>query len=496
MSNELPDTLYRAQELRALDRAATALFGIPGIVLMERAAAAALAHLRRSWPRARRIAVLCGHGNNGGDGFLLALLAAEAGLEVTLEMVGRPGRLRGDAREAARRCAEAGIEAAEEAPDLSRFDVVVDAMLGTGLDRQVGAPFAPAIERINRCGRPVLCIDVPSGLHSDTGVRLGAAVQASSTITFIGLKQGLFTGRGPGVAGDIAFDSLAVPEAAYACAVPSARCIRLAQFRDALGSRPRHAHKGDFGHVLVVGGDEGMPGAPRLAAEAAARSGAGRVTVATRAAHAATVSAFRPELMARGVESANALLPLLERADVLAVGPGLGTAQWGRTMLDAALAAGRPMVLDADALNLLDRDEGDLDLDGAVLTPHPGEAARLLGSSVAEVEADRFDAAERIRARSGSVVVLKGAGTLVEDGSERVSVCEGGNPGMASGGMGDVLCGVIAALIAQGFSLSLAARAGVWAHAEAADRAARAGGERGMLAGDVIDMLRRVLNPE
>ena len=381
-------------------------------------------------------------------------------------------------------------------PILSAFDVVVDAMLGTGLDREVGAPFATAVERVNRCRRPVLCIDVPSGLHTDTGVRLGTAVRATSTITFIGLKQGLFTGQGPGVAGKIAFDSLQVPEAAYACAAPSARRMRLEQFHEDLAPRPRGAHKGDFGHVLVIGGDEGMPGAPRLAAEAAARSGAGLVTVATRAVHVASIAASRPELMPRGVESWSALAPLLERASVVAIGPGLGTAQWGRALLDSALAAGKPMVLDADALNLVAEGDRELALDSAVLTPHPGEAARLLGIGTAQVEADRFDAAERIRSRSGAVVVLKGAGTLVEDGDDLVSVCEAGNPGMASAGMGDVLCGVIAALAAQGHPLARAARMGVCAHAEAADLAAGAGGERGMLAGDVIAMLRRVLNPQ
>ena len=495
MSTELPDTLYRARELRALDRAVTALFGIPGITLMERAAAAALRHLRRCWPDARRIAVLCGHGNNGGDGFLLARLAAGEGLEVSLEMRGSRARLRGDAQEAARRCSEAGIVPVSEALDLSRFDVVVDAMLGTGLDREVEGAFARAIERTNRCGRPVLCLDVPSGLQSDTGARLGAAVRATSTITFIGLKQGLFTGEGPELAGRVGFDSLQVPEAAYAAAVPSARRMRLEQFRSVLRPRPRHAHKGHFGHVLVIGGDEGMPGAPRLAAEAAARSGAGLVTVATRSAHAALIAASRPELMARGVERASVLGPLLDRASVVAIGPGLGDSAWGRSMLDAALAAGKAMVLDADALNLIAQESDDPELDGAVLTPHPGEAARLLGVDVAQVESDRFAAAEQICSRSGAVVVLKGAGTLVEDGDELVSVCHGGNPGMASAGMGDVLCGVVAALMAQGFSSSLAARIGVCAHAEAADSAARAGGERGMLAGDVIAMLRRVLNP-
>ena len=496
MSNELPVTLYRAQELRALDRTVTADFDVPGIVLMERAAASALRHLRRRWPRARRIAILCGHGNNGGDGFLLAQLAVDEGLDVAVEMVGDAARLRGDALAAAKRCESAGVRVETSGFDLGRFDVVVDAMLGTGLDREVSAPFASAIEKTNSCRRPVLCIDMPSGLHSDTGVRLGAAVRATSTITFIGLKRGLFTGEGPELAGRVEFDALQVPEAACFRVAPSARRMRLADFREDLAPRSRVAHKGRFGHVLVIGGDEGMPGAPRLAAEAAARSGAGLVTVATRATHAASIPLTRPELMSRAVESEAALTPLLERASLVAVGPGLGTAQWGRLMFDAALAAAKPVVLDADALNLLAEGGRELAPGSAVLTPHPGEAARLLGIGSAEVEADRFATVERIRIRSGAVVVLKGAGTLVAGDDEIVSVCDAGNPGMASGGMGDVLCGVIAGLAAQGFSLSRAAEMGVCAHAEAADAAARAGGERGMLAGDVIAMLRRVLNPE
>ena len=496
MSNELPVTLYRAQELRALDRALTARFDVPGIVLMERAAGCALRCLRRQWPRARRIAILCGHGNNGGDGFLLGQLAVDEGLDVAVEMVGDAARLRGDALAAAKRCESAGVRAGTAGLDLGRFDVVVDAMLGTGLDREVSAPFAAAIEKTNRCRCPVLCIDMPSGLHSDTGVRLGAAVRATSTITFIGLKRGLFTGAGPELAGRVEFDALQVPEAAYSRVAPSAKRMRLADFREDLAPRSRVAHKGRFGHVLVIGGDEGMPGAPRLAAEAAARSGAGLVTVATRAAHAASIPLMRPELMSRAVESEAALAPLLDGASVVAVGPGLGTAGWGRSMLDAALSAGKPVVLDADALNLLAEGGRELVPGSAVLTPHPGEAARLLGMVTAEVEADRFTAVERIRNRSAAVVVLKGAGTLVAGGGDLVSVCGAGNPGMASGGMGDVLCGIIAGLAAQGLSLSRAAESGVCAHAEAADLAARAGGERGMLAGDVIAMLRRVLNPE
>ena len=490
----LPRSLYRARELRALDRAAIDRFGIPGIVLMERAATAALRYLRRRWPRARRVAVFCGHGNNGGDGLLLARLAHREGLAVRVGMVGAEERLRGDAREAFRRCRAAGVAMGAGAPDLSRCDVVVDAMLGTGLDREVREPFAGAVERVNRHSAPVLSLDLPSGLSSDTGVCLGATLVASATLTFIGLKAGLFTGEGPGVAGEVVFDALGVPAELYRQVAPCAYRIGLADFAGVLGPRPRHAHKGDFGHVLVIGGDEGMPGAPRLAAEGAVRSGAGLVTVATRAAHAAAVPALRPELMARGVESAAALRPLLERATVVAAGPGLGASEWSRTMLDAALGARRPLVLDADALNLIASGAAGPVPGGAVLTPHPGEAGRLLGATTAEVEADRFAAVARLRERSGAVVVLKGAGSLVDDGEGLVSVCGAGNPGMASAGMGDVLCGVIAALMAQGLSPSEAARAGVCAHAEAGDRAARAGGERGMLAGDLAAMLRPVLN--
>ena len=490
----LPRALYRARELRALDRAAIERFGIPGITLMERAATAALRYLRRRWPRARRVAVLSGHGNNGGDGLLLASLAAREGLAVRVGMVGDRKRLRGDAREALRRCEAAGVAVCAGRPDLSRCDLVVDAMLGTGLERAVRGPFPGAIERLAGHRTPVLSLDLPSGLSGDTGARLGATVTASATVTFLGLKAGLFTGHGPGVAGEIAFDDLGVPAALYEEAAPCARRMSLADFAGVLGPRPRHAHKNDFGHVLVVGGDEGMPGAPRLAAEGAARSGAGLVTVATRAVHAAAVPALRPELMAQGVESAAALRPLIERATVVAAGPGLGASEWSLAMLGAVLGARRPLVLDAGALHLVASGAAGAVPRGTVLTPHPGEAGRLLGCTSAAVEADRFAAVARIRERNGAVVVLKGAGSLVDDGEGPVSVCAGGNPGMASAGTGDVLCGVIAALMAQGLPPSQAARAGVCAHAAAGDRAARAGGERGMLAGDLAAMLRPVLN--
>jgi NAD(P)H-hydrate epimerase len=244
--------------------------------------------------------------------------------------------------------------------------------------------------------------------------------------------------------------------------------------------------------VLIVGGDHGMPGALRLAGEAALRSGAGLVSLATRPAHAAGIPLTRPELMCHGVQQAAQLAPLLKRATVVAVGPGLGTGEWGRGLFGALLDSPLSLVVDADALNLLAREP--LRRGNWILTPHPGEAARLLGIEVAEVEKDRFAAVRALSERYGGTVVLKGAGTLIHTEGHPVAVCDRGNPGMASGGMGDVLTGVIAALRAQGLDDAAAAEAGVWVHAAAGDRAAQEG-ERGLLAGDLMAALRAELNP-
>lgn len=258
-----------------------------------------------------------------------------------------------------------------------------------------------------------------------------------------------------------------------------------------LPPRARASHKGDYGHVLVVGGDHGMAGAVRLAGEAAARTGSGLVSIATRAAHAAVIAAACPELLCHGVECARDLRVLLQRASVVAIGPGLGQSAWAHDMLAAVLQMRLPRVVDADALNLLAQEP--MQCDHWVLTPHPGEAARLLDMTTKQVQADRLQAAQALQQRYGGVCVLKGAGTLVCT-SESVAICEAGNPGMASGGMGDVLTGVIAGLLAQGLSLVDAACAGVYIHAKAGDRAAQEG-ERGLLASDVMPHLRKLVNP-
>lgn len=493
--HRLPHRLYRAAQVRELDRIAIEEVGIPSDELMRRAGEAAFAELRQRWAGVRRLAVFCGRGNNGGDGYVVARLAREAGLDASVYVPAGIAASQGAAARAAELWRSSGgvVDTWRGEVDLRDFDVIVDALLGTGLDRAPEGAWREAIEAIVASGRPVLAIDVPSGLDADRGSAPGVAVRADLTVTFIALKTGLFTGCGRELAGELRYSDLGLPDEILARAEPAAGRLTPDVFNALLAPRRRGAHKGDFGHVLVIGGDHGMAGAVRMAAEAAARSGAGLVSVATRAQHAPLVSMVRPELMTHGVEDERALAPLLARADVLALGPGLGRGDWSRMVFDSALASGLPLVVDADALNLLA--EAPCRREDWILTPHPGEASRLLGTSTAMIEKDRYAAVQELQQRYGGAVVLKGAGTLVRGPRGEVAVCDAGNPGMATGGMGDVLTGIIAGLRAQGISLADAAGLGVLLHAMAGDRAAAAGGERGLLATDLLQHLRPLLNP-
>jgi len=486
----LPIPLYTAAQVRELDRRAIEAHGIPGAELMERAGAAVLETLRVRYPRARRLAIACGPGNNGGDGYVVARRARAAGLEATVLVLGRAPTT-GDAAVMRRRAESARIACRPFAPALLEgADLVVDALLGTGLQRAVEGEWRAAIEAINACGLPVVAVDVPSGLDADTGAVMGAAVRARATVSFIGLKAGLFTGDGPDHAGEILFDDLGAPAAIYEHLTAAARRLVPERLRALVRPRLRNAHKGSFGHVLVVGGGPGMAGAARLCGEAALRAGAGLVTAAVHPANVATVNAARPEMLAFGVRGAKELAPLLARASVVALGPGLGRDAWARGVWRAALAARLPLVVDADALNLLAEDP--VRREGWILTPHPGEAGRLLERSGAEVQRDRFAAVRALHGRFGGVCLLKGAGTLIA-GAEGVWLCDRGNPGMASGGTGDVLTGVIAALRAHGLAALDAARLGAWVHAAAGDDAA-AEGEAGLIASDLYPYIRRRLN--
>ena len=488
----LPDALYTPEQVRALDHAAIHDSGVPGWVLMHRAGRCAWRLLASRYPHARRILVLCGGGHNGGDGFVIARLAAEAGHPVDLCVLTDLQALEGDAGLAAQQACECLTPTAFTPELATQADVIVDALLGTGLDRPVTGHFAEVIDAVNAAGQPVMAVDVPSGLSAATGKVLGTAVRAAVTPTFIGLKRGLLTGDAPDYAGEVLFNDLGVPARVYQGITPAAQRFPATALSRYLPVRPRGAHKGAFGHALVIGGDRGLGGAVRIAGEASARSGAGLVSVATRSEHVAPCLAAQPELMVQGIDQPELIAPLLEKASVVAIGPGLGQDEaWGRRLFGAALAAGRPLVVDADALNWLA--QSPVARPDWVLTPHPGEAARLLGCSTDAVEADRFAAVTALAERYGGVVVLKGAGTLVSDG-QRCRVIEGGNPGMASGGMGDALTGVVLGLRAQGLSAWEAAAVGARVHAEAGDRAAR-DGERGLLAGDLVNELRDVVNP-
>lgn len=489
----LPVAVHTAAQVRALDRHAIDELHISSYALMTRAGEAALGALRSCWPSVQRVAVVCGPGNNGGDGYVLARLARAQRLEVVAISLHEPGRLEGDARRAHDDfVAAGGTVGAWRADCLHGADVVVDAIFGVGLSRPIAGVAAQAVAAINGCAAHVLALDIPSGLHADTGEILGTAVHAERTLTFLGLKLGFYLGEGPNCVGVIMFDGLELPAQAFAHADAAAALIDEAAIAELLPRRRRTAHKGQQGSVLVIGGNIGMAGAARMTGEAALRAGAGLVTVATRSENVAAVVGARPELMCRGVSRADELTDLIEHADVIALGPGLGKDDWARAMFETALGSDRRAVVDADALTLLA--QSPRTNANWILTPHPGEAARLLGKTATEVQRDRLGAAREIAARYGGVVVLKGAGTLVVSDDGLPAICDRGNPGMASAGMGDVLTGVIAGIVAQKAELAAAARVGVLVHALAGDMAARRG-ERGLLATDLLAYLPTCVNP-
>lgn len=487
--DRLPLALYRAAQVRALDARLIAA-GTPGFELMQRAAQAAWRALRRRWPQAGELCVLAGRGNNAGDGYLIALLAQRAGWRVRVLAVGDPAQLAGDAARAHAEARAGGvrIEPWSECAPLS--GVLVDALLGTGLSGAVREPFAQAIRLINASGLPVLAVDIPSGLCADSGRVLGEAVRAELTVTFVGLKLGLFSLDGPDRCGALRFADLQGAAPLPAGEPPAA--WRLAGERlPTLAARPRNVHKGQLGHALVVGGDTGFGGAALLAAESALRGGAGLVSLATREEHVAAALARRPEVMARGVRSANQIQELAATADVLVLGPGCGQGAWARSLLGGLGALDKPQVWDADALNLLAAGALAAPRGRWLATPHPGEAARLLGCSTAEVQADRAAAALELARRLNAVVVLKGLGSLIASPDGTLHLCDHGHPAMAGAGLGDVLAGLLGALLAQGLEPEAAARLGVWLHARAGERLGGAG--RGLAAADLIEDIRHLL---
>lgn len=489
----LPAALYNVAQIRLLEQQVLNKTALEDNELMERAGFAVFHTLQETWPAARHIAVVTGPGNNGGDGFIVARLAHQAGLAVRVLTTADPATLKDPAKKAFEAAQESGVLiCAWNAEHLAMTDVIVDALFGIGVQRKIDAQYVDIIEAINAEKIPVLAIDVPSGLCANTGRMWGTAVRAMVTVTFMGMKCGLCTGLAAEYAGEIIFSDLGVTDNLERIQ-PAALRIETQKISQILTTRSRIAHKGDFGHILIIGGDYGYAGAVSMAASAALRVGAGLVSVATRAEHIAPLVAQHPEIMAHGVQTAEDLEKLIAQATVIVLGPGLGRSEWSQALWLKAVVTHLPMVVDADGLNWLAEDPHISN--EWILTPHPGEAARLLKTQTERVQLDRFAAAADLQHQYGGIAILKGNGTLVQMSNTSPFVCMAGNPGMATGGMGDILSGIIGGLIAQKLSLADAAQIGVLVHALAGDLAAREG-ERGMLATDLLPYIRQLINPQ
>lgn len=490
---EEANKLYQISEIRRLENLAIQHYGISEFELMQQAGYAAFLDLIKQWPVARKILVICGKGNNGGDGYILAHHAYDRELEIVIRYVDDLPKANTSAWQAYELCHKQNINIQQFQNNESwDADVIVDAIFGIGVERELTGVYRDAVVKINSSKINVLSMDVPSGLNADTGNINGVAVKATITSTFIALKCGLFTGHGPENCGKIFCHDLSLPKAAFHNVNAIAYVLSNSRIKETLAQRPRDANKGLFGHVLVIGGFYGMAGAARLAAEAALRVGAGLVSVATLPEHVGIVTTARPEIMCHGIKSAEDLQSLLAKASVIVIGPGLGKSSWSRAMLAAIIQTDKPKILDADALNLLA--ENPQQQEDWILTPHPGEASRLLSCSVADIQQDRFTAVKNLQTRFSGVCVLKGAGTLIKSQSKAIAVCSAGNPGMASAGMGDVLSGILGGLVAQKLSLKDAAEVGVLIHARAGDQVAMKCGERGMIASDLLNEIRLLIN--
>lgn len=476
-----------------LEREAADALGLTLFELMQRAGEAAFAMLRKQWPESRHWLILCGHGNNGGDGFVVARLAQSAGLSVTVIACEGSKPLPEEALQARNAWLAAGgliHDPSTAWPE--QVDVIVDALLGTGLNRPPKAPYAELIDKANAHRADVFAVDIPSGLVAANGTAPGPVISAAHTLTFIALKPGLLTGKARDYIGQLHFHALSLDTWLAGQEAPLAR-FDASSLSRWLQPRKPTSHKGDHGKLVIIGGDHGTAGAIRMTGEAALRAGAGLVRVLTHKDNLTPLLTARPELMVQEL-SGQAIDEALEWADVIVIGPGLGQGEWGKKALEKVENSQKPMLWDADALNLLairpDKRQN------RIITPHPGEAARLLNGKTSEIESDRLHSARELANRYGGVVVLKGAGTIIASETGEMAFADVGNAGMASGGMGDVLSGIIGSLLGQKLSLFDAACAGCVAHGAAAEAVSARYGTRGMVATDLFSELYLFVNPE
>jgi hydroxyethylthiazole kinase-like uncharacterized protein yjeF len=492
-AKSIPHSVWPADWLRKAEKQAADSLGITLYELMLRAGEAAFNLARDRYPDTHRWLVMCGHGNNGGDGYVVARLAQAAGIAVTLVAQESDKPLPEEAEQAREAWLNAG--GAIHAPEIAwpdGVDLIIDGLLGTGLTSAPREEAARLIEKVNQHGAPVIALDIPSGLLAGTGAAPGAVVNANHTLTFIALKPGLLTGKAKDYVGELHCHALGLEPWLQGETAPIAR-LDSADLPRWLKPRKPTSHKGSNGRLVIIGGDHGTAGAIRMTGEAALRAGAGLVRVLTRSENIAPLITARPELMLHEL-TPEALEDSLEWADVIVIGPGLGQQEWGKKALQKVENSRKPMLWDADALNLLAINPDKRQ--NRIITPHPGEAARLLNCAVSQIESDRLLAADRLVKRYGGCVVLKGAGTVVASHEGECGLIDVGNAGMGSGGMGDVLSGIIGALLAQKLNPYDAACAGCVAHGAAADVLADKFGTRGMLATDLFSTLYLFVNPD
>ncbi|WP_202306652.1 bifunctional ADP-dependent NAD(P)H-hydrate dehydratase/NAD(P)H-hydrate epimerase [Dryocola clanedunensis] len=492
-AKSIPHSVWSADWLRNAEKQAADSLGLTLYELMLRAGEAAFTLARETYPATSHWLVLCGHGNNGGDGYVVARLAKSAGVAVTLLAQESDKPLPEEAEQAREAWLNAG--GVIHSPDIAlpeNSDLIIDGLLGTGLTTAPRENIAQLIEKANRHPAPSFALDIPSGLLAETGATPGAVIEASHTLTFIALKPGLLTGKARDVVGELHYHALGLEAWLEGQAAPISRFDR-EDLPRWLKPRKPTSHKGTNGRLVIIGGDHGTAGAIRMTGEAALRAGAGLVRVLTRQENIAPLITARPELMVHELTLAS-VEESLEWADVIVIGPGLGQQEWGKKALQKVENSRKPMLWDADALNLLAINPDKRQ--NRIITPHPGEAARLLNCAVSQIESDRLLAADRLVKRYGGCVVLKGAGTIVASQDREYGLIDVGNAGMGSGGMGDVLSGIIGALLAQKLNPYDAACAGCVAHGAAAAELAASVGTRGMLASDLFSTLYRFVNPD
>ncbi len=489
----LTQKLYRADQVRLHEQEAAKLMGIDMFSLMQRAGASVYQHCVSRFPNTDNYLILVGIGHNAGDGYVAALTAANAGKNVTVCAIEPKREVQGDVAKAKQAWLASGGKVVQFSPYLiDKADVIIDALLGTGINGVIRTEFANVIDLVNESSCPVVSIDVPSGLDANTGDALGDCIQATATITFVGIKLGLTTGAGKQACGKLIFEDLGIGKVFSELARSDASALDFKHFKG-LAPRPVHSHKGTYGRVLCVGGNKGMSGAIRLSAEAALRTGTGLVKVFAHEDSVLQICSGRPELMV----SSSGLETALAWATCIVIGPGLGQDEWSKTTFDTVMEYchhnPKPIVIDADALNLKAVNTTFVALPDCVITPHVGEAARLLNVHIDEVEANRFNYARQCAQRYDATCVLKGAGSIVDNQSHSW-VCRHGNPGMATAGMGDVLAGILGSLMSQGLSTEMACQYGVSIHAKAGDIVAKEYGQRGLLASDLFNTVRVLIN--